>query len=100
MLVRANKRVGALARGNVRIFCGDFRSVKLEENFYDVVLACAVLHHLRDDEDWEFAFKKIFSILKKRRKPLDYRSCGSFNFGRSKYDAGQIWRIPVKNRRR
>lgn len=65
MLVRAKQRVGALARGNVRIFCGDFRSVKLEENFYDVVLACAVLHHLRDDEDWEFAFKKIFSILKK-----------------------------------
>ena len=29
------------------------------------LISCAVLHHLRDDEDWEFAFKKIFSILKK-----------------------------------
>ena len=30
---------------------------------YDVVLAAAVLHHLRDDADWLAAFQKIFELL-------------------------------------
>ena len=45
-------------------FSGDFRNAALEENSYDVILAAAVLHHLRGDDDWESAFKKIFSLLK------------------------------------
>ena len=65
MLARAKARVSASKKGNIRTFCGDFRNIPLEENSYDVVLACAVLHHLRDDRDWESAFKKIFSILRK-----------------------------------
>lgn len=65
MLARAKERVSPCTKGRVRTFCGDFRNLQLEENSYDVVLACAVLHHLRDDSDWEFAFKKIFSILRK-----------------------------------
>lgn len=65
MLARAKERVSASTKGNIRTFCGDFRNIPLEENSYDVVLACAVLHHLRDDFDWESAFKKIFSILRK-----------------------------------
>lgn len=64
MLARAKERVSPCTKGRVRTFCGDFRNLQLEENSYDVVLACAVLHHLRDDQDWEFAFKKIFSILR------------------------------------
>lgn len=65
MLARAKARVSASTKGNIRTFCGDFRNIPLAENSYDVVLACAVLHHLRDDRDWESAFKKIFSILRK-----------------------------------
>jgi tRNA (cmo5U34)-methyltransferase len=29
---------------------------------YDVIVAAAVLHHLRDDQDWESAFSKIFRL--------------------------------------
>ena len=28
----------------------------------DVILAAAVLHHLRDDQDWESTFRKIFRL--------------------------------------
>ena len=41
---------------------GDFRTLDLGKEKYDVVLAAAVLHHLRDDKDWETAFQKIFSL--------------------------------------
>jgi tRNA (cmo5U34)-methyltransferase len=29
-----------------------------------VIIVAAVLYHLRDDGDWEFAFKKIFALLR------------------------------------
>ncbi len=62
MLVRARKRVSTETTGNVRIFQGDFREVDLPEQRYDVIFAAAVLHHLRDDQDWETAFNKIYSL--------------------------------------
>ncbi len=64
MLERAMMRVTAETKGMVRLFEGDFRSVPLEESSYDVIIAAAVLHHLRDKEDWESAFRKIHSLLR------------------------------------
>jgi len=64
MLARARERVSAKTTNEVRIFHGDFRSVELEEGSYDVVIAAAVLHHLRDDDDWEGSFFKIHRLLK------------------------------------
>ena len=64
MLDRARERVGAETTGAVRVFHGDFREQPLEEGSYDVVLAAAVLHHLRDDVDWEAAFAKIYRLLR------------------------------------
>jgi tRNA (cmo5U34)-methyltransferase len=29
---------------------------------FDVIVAAAVLHHLRDERDWENAFRKIFNL--------------------------------------
>lgn len=40
----------------------DFRVASLADNTYDVILAAAVLHHLRDDDDWEVAFRSLFRI--------------------------------------
>jgi tRNA (cmo5U34)-methyltransferase len=34
----------------------------LPDRGYDVILAAAVLHHLRDDQDWETAFNKLYSL--------------------------------------
>ena len=35
----------------------------LEPDTYDLVVAAAVLHHLRDDADWEAAFAKLYRII-------------------------------------
>jgi len=64
MLDRAYQRV-TRETGNVSIFQGDIRTVELEENHFDIILAGAVLHHLRDDKDWETTFEKLFRLLRK-----------------------------------
>jgi len=62
MLEKARERVSAVNNGKVRIFQNDFREANLPEGEYDVILAAAVLHHLRDDQDWESAFEKIYRL--------------------------------------
>ncbi len=64
MLERARQRVSIETDQDVRIFEGDFREINFEESSYDVVLAAAVLHHLRDDHDWESAFRRIYDLLR------------------------------------
>lgn len=63
MLDRAVQRVSEVNSGEVRSFQSDFRAADLEADRYDVILAAAVLHHLRDDADWEAAFRKIHRVL-------------------------------------
>ena len=63
MLDRAAERVQTLTAGNVDMRKGDFRSIDFGSEKFDVIIATAVLHHLRDDKDWETAFKKLFDLL-------------------------------------
>ena len=63
MLKRAAQRVAEVNRGTITPFHGDFRKVELEPGNYDVILAAAVLHHLRDDADWRAAFEKLHRVL-------------------------------------
>ncbi len=62
MLEKARERISGVNSGKIRIFQGDFRELDLPEGGYDVILAAAVLHHLRDDEDWESTFRKIYRL--------------------------------------
>lgn len=62
MLNRAEARIKAESLGQIRTLQKDFRTADLPLETYDIVIAAAVLHHLRDDEDWEKAFKKIYEI--------------------------------------
>jgi tRNA (cmo5U34)-methyltransferase len=62
MLERAYARITAVNSGETKIFQGDFRTLDLPYQGYDVILASAVLHHLRDDQDWEMAFRKIYML--------------------------------------
>ncbi len=62
MLERAYARIAVVNSGEIQIFQGDFRTVELPEQKYDVILAAAVLHHLRDDHDWETTFHKIYRL--------------------------------------
>lgn len=62
MLERAEQRVSAATVHPVRPIAADFRAAELPDGAYDVVLAAAVLHHLRDDADWEAAFAKLYRV--------------------------------------
>lgn len=64
MLERAKQRVIETGIDTVTTWHCDLREADLPEESYDVVLAAAVLHHLRDDEDWRAAFEKIISVLR------------------------------------
>ncbi|GHE23215.1 class I SAM-dependent methyltransferase [Sphingobacterium griseoflavum] len=65
MLDRARERVEAATCGKVCTIKGDFRTVALEDEAYDAIVATAVLHHLRDDQDWESSFRKLYGLLTK-----------------------------------
>jgi tRNA (cmo5U34)-methyltransferase len=62
MLERAQERISEVNSGGIRIIQGDFRVIDLPDHEYDVILAAAVLHHLRDDQDWESSFRKIYRL--------------------------------------
>ncbi len=63
MLDRAVERVNETNGGTVTAICEDFRHANLQSGKYDTILAAAVLHHLRDDDDWQMAFEKIYRLL-------------------------------------
>lgn len=63
MLTRAEERVRGAGVNEVRTWHGDFREADLPAGSLDVILAAAVLHHLRDDADWESTFAKLHHWL-------------------------------------
>jgi len=65
MLNRAFERVSKETKGGVKVVQGDIRTAELEEDHFDIVVAGAVLHHLRDDKDWEKVFNKLYMLLKR-----------------------------------
>jgi len=63
MLDKAYERVNSISNNRPRVFKGDFRDINFQNEKYDVIIATAVLHHLRDDVDWETTFKKLYHLL-------------------------------------
>jgi tRNA (cmo5U34)-methyltransferase len=64
MLDKAYERVSEQTKNKVTLIQADIREAKLKENHFDIILAGAVLHHLREDEDWVTTFHKIYTLLK------------------------------------
>jgi len=64
MLQRAKERVSAQTAGRVTLLHDDMRNLDLPANHFDIILASATLHHLRDDADWETVFTKFYKTLK------------------------------------
>jgi tRNA (cmo5U34)-methyltransferase len=64
MLDRARERVSKATKGQIQTVQADILECSLQENHFDIVLAAAVLHHLRTDSDWEKVFRNIFRSLK------------------------------------
>lgn len=63
MLDKAQERVSAATNGKVETIQGDIRDIELPQNHFDIILAGAVLHHLREDSDWEMVFQKLYDSL-------------------------------------
>lgn len=64
MVDKAAERVKPKTANSIKAIQGDIREVPLKENQFDIILAGAVLHHLREDADWETTFTKLFQVLK------------------------------------
>jgi tRNA (cmo5U34)-methyltransferase len=64
MLDRAHTRVSAATTGEVSTIQGDIRELDLGRERFDIIVAAAVLHHLRADEEWSQVFAKFHQCLK------------------------------------
>lgn len=64
MLDRARQRVANATTGQVRPMQSDIRSLPLADESVDIILAAAVLHHLRTDIEWRDVFQKFYRALK------------------------------------
>jgi tRNA (cmo5U34)-methyltransferase len=64
MLTRATERISAFSDGSIQALQGDIRDLELPPAQFDIILAAAVLHHLRGDTDWQQVFSKFHRILK------------------------------------
>jgi tRNA (cmo5U34)-methyltransferase len=68
MLDRAVERVSRETSGTVTAIQGDIRELQIGESRFDIICAAAVLHHLREAEEWHSVFAKFHYSL---------RACGS-----------------------
>ena len=64
MLERAFERVNAANATSVFVHQADLRDLEFEPESFDAIVAGAVLHHLRDDADWNHVFQKLHGWLK------------------------------------
>jgi tRNA (cmo5U34)-methyltransferase len=64
MLDRATERVGGATTGAVTSIQGDIREIELPNLGFDIVLAAAVLHHLRTDTEWRAVFTALHRALR------------------------------------
>jgi tRNA (cmo5U34)-methyltransferase len=64
MLERARARVAAATQGTVTTLQSDIRELELGGEQFDIIVAAAVLHHLREDSEWEAVFKKFHQSLR------------------------------------
>ncbi|WP_194775786.1 class I SAM-dependent methyltransferase [Pararhodonellum marinum] len=63
MLERAKQRVAEKTLGKIEVIQGDIREIELPKEKFDVIMAGAVLHHLREEEEWELVFTKLYDSL-------------------------------------
>jgi len=64
MLNRATERVSRATSGRIETIQGDIREVELPDEHFDIVLAAAVLHHLRTDQEWRNVFASFHRALR------------------------------------
>ena len=64
MLERAAQRLAPLAGGRVTALQRDIREYNPGPACFDIILAAAVFHHLRAEEEWRAVFSNCFNMLR------------------------------------
>ena len=64
MLDRAEQRVRAGGAASATTVASDLRALDFPAESFDCILAGAVLHHLRDETDWQETYAKLHRWLK------------------------------------
>jgi tRNA (cmo5U34)-methyltransferase len=64
MLDRARERIGRATSGHIKTIQADIRVAELPDGEFDIVLAAAVLHHLRTDREWRDVFTALYRALR------------------------------------
>jgi tRNA (cmo5U34)-methyltransferase len=64
MLDRALQRLAAATTANVNVVQADIRRLSLGEERFDIIMAAAVFHHLRGDDEWQHVFAKCYAALR------------------------------------
>src|SRR5690606_29779734 len=64
MLDRARQRVSEVSSGIIETIQGDIRNIEVGEDRFEVIVAAAVLHHLRSEREWHTVFAKLYAALK------------------------------------
>jgi tRNA (cmo5U34)-methyltransferase len=63
MLDRAVARIQPNTNGSVAAIQSDIREIDLGQGRFEVILASAVLHHLRTDDEWRTVFQRLHDSL-------------------------------------
>lgn len=64
MLGRAAERIGEASTAAVTSIRTDIRDLDLADESLDIILAAAVLHHLRGEHEWREVFQKMHDALR------------------------------------
>ena len=63
MLDKARERIQRLTLGKINTIQSDIRERNIGIETFDIVIASAVLHHLREFKEWKTVFEKIYDSL-------------------------------------
>ena len=63
MLDRATERIRPATKGTVVAIQSDIRELELGSQRFDIIVASAVLHHLRADDEWRSVFQKLHDAV-------------------------------------
>jgi tRNA (cmo5U34)-methyltransferase len=64
MLDRAVERLAGKTKSKVLALHGDIRELDIGEQRFDLIVAGMVLHHLRETEEWNSVFRKLYKSLR------------------------------------
>ena len=64
MLARAVERIRAVSSSPIHALQGDIRDITFPAGQFNIILAAAVLHHMRDAGQWRAVFAKFHQALK------------------------------------